>query len=109
MQQIPISLSISGQKLNHLFQFHRCRRLISTSVIPICFPDSTNIKGAMVTASSSPSSSNPNNNRGGSEFTTLKERITFEKEIKKSKFIAIAGPVSDERSAFTFLSEVINN
>ncbi|CAA2989384.1 IMPACT family member in pol 5'region [Olea europaea subsp. europaea] len=60
----------------------------------------------MVTASSSPSSSNPNNNRGGSEFTSLKERITFEKEIKKSKFIAIAGPVSDERSAFTFLSEV---
>ncbi|XP_022871321.1 uncharacterized protein LOC111390507 isoform X1 [Olea europaea var. sylvestris] len=106
MRQIPISLSISGQKLNHLFQFHHCRRLISTSVIPICFPGSTNIKRAMVTASSSPSSSNPNNNRGGSEFTSLKERITFEKEIKKSKFIAIAGPVSDERSAFTFLSEV---
>lgn len=49
----------------------------------------------MVTASSS-----------AGEFTTLQERVTFEKEIKKSKFIAIASPISDERSAFSFLSEV---
>lgn len=39
-------------------------------------------------------------------FTTIKERITHEKEIKKSKFIAIAGPITDERSATSFLSEV---
>lgn len=52
------------------------------------------------------SSSKPTNNPVGGAFTTLKERVTFEKEIKKSKFIAIAGPVSDERSSFSFLSEV---
>ncbi|WCJ31972.1 Ribosomal protein S5 domain 2-like superfamily protein [Euphorbia peplus] len=39
-------------------------------------------------------------------FTTIKERVSFEKEIKKSKFIAIAGPISDEQSAFSFLSQV---
>ncbi|XP_075483242.1 uncharacterized protein LOC142523354 [Primulina tabacum] len=52
------------------------------------------------------SSSKPTNNPVGGAFTTLKERVTFEREIKKSKFIAIAGPVSDERSSFSFLSEV---
>ncbi|KAL1540792.1 IMPACT family member in pol 5'region [Salvia divinorum] len=50
---------------------------------------------SMVTASS-----------GGGAFTTLKERVSFDKEIKKSKFIAIAAPISDERSAFSFLTEV---
>lgn len=39
-------------------------------------------------------------------FTTIQERVTFEKEIKKSKFIAIAGPISDEKSAMSFLSQV---
>ncbi|XP_042014913.1 IMPACT family member in pol 5'region-like isoform X1 [Salvia splendens] len=51
---------------------------------------------SMVTASSG----------GGGAFTTLKERVSFDKEIKKSKFIAIAAPISDEPSAFSFLSEV---
>uniref|UniRef100_M1BBZ1 Impact N-terminal domain-containing protein n=1 Tax=Solanum tuberosum TaxID=4113 RepID=M1BBZ1_SOLTU len=54
----------------------------------------------MVTTSSASSSSN----RGA--FTTLEERVTFEKEIKKSKFIAIAGHIPDEGSAQSFLSEV---
>lgn len=58
----------------------------------------------MVTTSSASSSSNPNNNRGA--FTTLKERVIFEREIKKSKFIAIAGHIPDEGSAQSFLSEV---
>ncbi|CAA0827871.1 Ribosomal protein S5 domain 2-like superfamily protein [Striga hermonthica] len=53
----------------------------------------------MVTGSSSA-------NSGDGAFTTLSERVTFEKEIKKSKFIAVAGSVSDERAAFAFLSEV---
>ncbi|XP_044470320.1 IMPACT family member in pol 5'region isoform X2 [Mangifera indica] len=39
-------------------------------------------------------------------YTTIKERVTFKKEIKKSKFIAIAGPISNEQSACSFLSEV---
>ncbi|KAJ8557486.1 hypothetical protein K7X08_003111 [Anisodus acutangulus] len=34
------------------------------------------------------------------------QRVTSEKEIKKSKFIAIAGHIPDERSAQSFLSEV---
>lgn len=48
--------------------------------------------------------SSSNNNSGA--FTTIKERITFEKDIKKSKFIAIAGSVSDDKSAMSFLSQV---
>lgn len=55
---------------------------------------------AMVTTAASSSSS------CGGAYTTLKERATFEKEIKKSKFIAIAGSISDEQSAFSFLSQV---
>ncbi|XP_029124663.1 uncharacterized protein LOC109818377 isoform X2 [Cajanus cajan] len=39
-------------------------------------------------------------------FTTLQDKVTFEKEIKKSKFIAIAGPISDQNSAMSFLSQV---
>lgn len=35
--------------------------------------------------------------------------MTFEKEIKKSKFIAIAGPVYNEQAANAFLSEVRDN
>ncbi|XP_021728156.1 uncharacterized protein LOC110695229 [Chenopodium quinoa] len=45
----------------------------------------------------------------GGAFTTLAERMTFEKEIKKSKFIAIAAPVYSEQSAHSFLSEVRDN
>nr|XP_027077765.1 uncharacterized protein LOC113701356 [Coffea arabica] len=52
------------------------------------------------------SDSNPNNNHKGGAFTTIKERVTFQKEIKKSKFIAIAGTISNERSAQAFLTEV---
>ncbi|CAN0858339.1 IMPACT family member in pol 5'region (Fragment) [Linum grandiflorum] len=44
--------------------------------------------------------------RNAGAFTTLKERVTFEKEIKKSKFIAISGSVSNEQSAFAFLNQV---
>ncbi|XP_020580913.1 uncharacterized protein LOC110025023 isoform X1 [Phalaenopsis equestris] len=39
-------------------------------------------------------------------FTTLKERSICEREVKRSKFIAIAAPISDVRSAHSFLSEV---
>ncbi|XP_014492735.1 uncharacterized protein LOC106755145 isoform X2 [Vigna radiata var. radiata] len=42
----------------------------------------------------------------GGAFTTIQERVTFEKEIKKSKFIAIASPIADEKSAMSFLSQV---
>ncbi|XP_019439228.1 PREDICTED: uncharacterized protein LOC109344955 [Lupinus angustifolius] len=39
-------------------------------------------------------------------FNTIQQRVSFQKEIKKSKFIAIAGPISDENSAMSFLSQV---
>ncbi|XP_022751125.1 uncharacterized protein LOC111299883 [Durio zibethinus] len=52
----------------------------------------------------STSSSSTANNEGA--YTTITETVTFEKEIKKSKFIAIAGPVSDEHSAHSFLNLV---
>ena len=39
-------------------------------------------------------------------YTTIKEIVRFEKEIKKSKFIAIAGPVTNEQTAFSLLSQV---
>ncbi|CAL8164267.1 unnamed protein product [Prunus armeniaca] len=54
---------------------------------------------AMVTTAASSSSN-------GGAYTTIKERVRFEKEIKKSKFIAIAGPIPDEQSAQSFLSQV---
>ncbi|VFQ95012.1 unnamed protein product [Cuscuta campestris] len=58
----------------------------------------------MVTASSSSSSSSDPNTQGA--FSTIEGRHTCEKEIKKSKFIAIAGHVSDQLQAESFLSEV---
>ncbi|CAH2076103.1 unnamed protein product, partial [Thlaspi arvense] len=42
----------------------------------------------------------------GAAFTTIREMVSVEKEIKKSKFIAIAGPISSEQSAQQFLSQV---
>ncbi|XP_006659501.2 IMPACT family member in pol 5'region [Oryza brachyantha] len=51
-------------------------------------------------SSSSPSSVSP------SPYTTLVGRVSCEREIKKSKFIAIAAPVPDERAAMSFLNEV---
>ncbi|CAK8561810.1 unnamed protein product [Lathyrus sativus] len=59
---------------------------------------------AKLKTSTMASSSSSSNNSG--EFTTIKERITFQKDIKKSKFIAIAGSVSDDKSAMSFLSQV---
>ncbi|KAI8550187.1 hypothetical protein RHMOL_Rhmol06G0085300 [Rhododendron molle] len=56
-----------------------------------------------ITACSSSSGGGGGNNPGA--FTTIKERVTFEREIKKSKFITVAGPISDEGSAHYFLSE----
>ncbi|XP_062191916.1 uncharacterized protein LOC133895534 [Phragmites australis] len=49
---------------------------------------------------SSPSSSTP------TPYTTLVGRVSCEREIKRSKFIAIAAPVPNERAAMAFLDEV---
>ncbi|XP_023735533.1 uncharacterized protein LOC111883432 isoform X2 [Lactuca sativa] len=64
---------------------------------------------SMVTATSSSSSSSvAATSTGGGAFTTIAERVSLERDIKKSKFIAIAGHIPDERSAQSFLSEVGN-
>ncbi|XP_016492254.2 uncharacterized protein LOC107811774 [Nicotiana tabacum] len=90
-------------KLNHhLYCRLRNHRLYFSPAI--LFSGTGKQMVATSSSSSSSSSSNPNSNKGA--FTTIKERATFEKEIKKSKFIAIAGHIPDERSAQSFLSEV---
>ncbi|KAL6647459.1 hypothetical protein ACP70R_014896 [Stipagrostis hirtigluma subsp. patula] len=55
---------------------------------------------ARAMSSSSSSSAAP------SPYTTLVGRVTCEREIKRSKFIAIAAPVPNERAAMSFLDEV---
>ncbi|KAM0948984.1 putative ribosomal protein S5 domain 2-type [Dioscorea sansibarensis] len=68
--------------------------------------------GSLAMAASSATQSIASNASGGSSgrtpspYTTLRERVSCEREIKRSKFIAIASPVHDERSAQSFLSEV---
>ncbi|XP_039042402.1 IMPACT family member in pol 5'region-like isoform X2 [Hibiscus syriacus] len=57
-------------------------------------------KATITTASSSSATTN------GGAFTTVKETVTLEKEIKKSKFIAVAGSISIEQSAHSFLNQV---
>ncbi|XP_050291275.1 uncharacterized protein LOC126732463 isoform X2 [Quercus robur] len=78
---------------SYYYHYQKLNHRISASLVAL-----VGAKRAMVTASSS--------SKGAGAFTTIKERVSFEKEIKKSKFIAIAGPISDEQSAFSFLSQV---
>lgn len=59
-----------------------------------------------VIVAASGKSSMASNSGSDSSFTTIKEIVSVEKEIKKSKFIAIAGPISTEQSAQMFLSQV---
>ncbi|PWA85102.1 ribosomal protein S5 domain 2-like superfamily protein [Artemisia annua] len=61
---------------------------------------------SMVTATATTSRTNTVASVSGGAFTTVSERVTIERDIKKSKFIAIAGHIPDERSAQSFLSEV---
>ncbi|GER49214.1 ribosomal protein S5 domain 2-like superfamily protein [Striga asiatica] len=75
------------------------RNSISAPILAFSRISTRSRRFSMVTGSSSA-------NSGDGAFTTLSERVTFEKEIKKSKFMAVACSVSDERSAFAFLSEV---
>ncbi|XP_025821308.1 uncharacterized protein LOC112897257 isoform X2 [Panicum hallii] len=57
---------------------------------------------AAARAMASPSSSSA----APSPYTTLVGRVSCEREIKRSKFIAIAAPVPNERAAMAFLDEV---
>ncbi|XP_074380456.1 uncharacterized protein LOC141721429 isoform X2 [Apium graveolens] len=69
------------------------------SLLSFILLSNNNKKRSMMTCSSS-------SNRAPGEFTTLKEEYRCDKEIKKSKFIAIAAPLFDESSAQSFLSRV---
>ncbi|KAE8706311.1 GPI ethanolamine phosphate transferase 2-like isoform X1 [Hibiscus syriacus] len=84
---MPVAITIPGYRYCHKLN-HRLSALSSAR------------KPMVTTASSSRATSN------GGAFTTIKETVTFEKEIKKSKFIAIAGPISSEQSAHSFLNQV---
>ncbi|RLM61083.1 IMPACT family member in pol 5' [Panicum miliaceum] len=57
---------------------------------------------AAARAMASPSSSSA----APSPYTTLVGRVSCEREIKRSKFIAIAAPVPNGRAAMAFLDEV---
>lgn len=106
--QFYSSLLLPCLNPNNFCHYVHLHHLTSSSAI-IFSVRNFSINRQMTTASRAAttySSSKPTNNHVGGAFTTLKERVTFEKEIKKSKFIAIAGPVSDERSSLSFLSEV---
>ncbi|KAF9620725.1 hypothetical protein IFM89_014246 [Coptis chinensis] len=46
------------------------------------------------------------NGSDSSSYTGITEQVTFEREIKKSKFIAIAGSITHEHSAHSFLNQV---
>ncbi|KAL3621709.1 hypothetical protein CASFOL_034369 [Castilleja foliolosa] len=89
------SMPIPIRNINKFY--HRHQKI--SHILTFFHLNTRNRRVSMVSRSSS-------SNSGGGAFTTLSERVTFEKEIKKSKFIAVAGSISDERSAFAFLSDV---
>ncbi|RLN03824.1 IMPACT family member in pol 5' [Panicum miliaceum] len=65
-----------------------------------CASASPSPAAARAMASTSSSSAAP------SPYTMLVGRVSCEREIKRSKFIAIAAPVPNERAALAFLDEV---
>ncbi|XP_039854428.1 IMPACT family member in pol 5'region-like isoform X2 [Panicum virgatum] len=67
-----------------------------------CASASASPSPAPTRAMASPSSSSA----APSPYTTLVGRVSCEREIKRSKFIAIAAPVPNERAAMAFLDEV---
>jgi hypothetical protein len=65
-----------------------------------CRSSAAAVDSARAMSSSSSTSSAP------SPYTTLAGRVRCEREIKRSKFIAIAASVPNERAAMSFLNEV---
>ncbi|XP_047072963.1 IMPACT family member in pol 5'region-like isoform X1 [Lolium rigidum] len=65
-----------------------------------CRSSAAAVDSARAMSSSSSTSSAP------SPYTTLVGRVHCEREIKRSKFIAIAASVPNERAAMSFLNEV---
>ncbi|XVF61532.1 hypothetical protein PTKIN_Ptkin08bG0136800 [Pterospermum kingtungense] len=89
---MPVGITTPGYRYCHKLNL-RLSATISSVVTS---------KKPMITSASG-SSSTPTN---AGAYTTIKETATFEKETKKSKFIAIAGPISNEQSAQSFLNRV---
>lgn len=81
----PMAVRRLPQYLNHQFRMPVTPLHLATRIV--------------MSASSSSS-------RENSSYTTLRNRSICEQKIKQSKFIAIAGPISDEQSAHSFLSQV---
>uniref|UniRef100_A0A7N0T134 Impact N-terminal domain-containing protein n=1 Tax=Kalanchoe fedtschenkoi TaxID=63787 RepID=A0A7N0T134_KALFE len=86
-------------------QWHPLRTTGSPNFIPKSLYSISAAAKTMSGPTSSGSGSSSSSYQGEA-YTTIRERVTFEKEIKRSKFIAVAGHISDERSAATFLSQV---
>ncbi|KAB2617529.1 hypothetical protein D8674_013398 [Pyrus ussuriensis x Pyrus communis] len=103
----PRNFNLSFQKYYQKvapIKFHQGIRIfVSIAGVGCCV--ATGANKAMVTTAAA-TSSNSNRSGGGGAYTGIKEIVRFEKEIKKSKFIAVAGPISDEQSAQSFLSQV---
>ncbi|CAL5013026.1 unnamed protein product [Urochloa decumbens] len=61
---------------------------------------------ASASSSLAPARAMASSSAAPSPYTTLVGRVSCEREIKRSKFIAIAAPVPNERAAMAFLDEV---
>ncbi|KAM7277250.1 hypothetical protein ACFE04_019116 [Oxalis oulophora] len=70
------------------------------------FHTHTRLYTSLLSTKGKPMATTASGSGGAGAYTTIKEITTFKKEIKKSRFIAIAGPISDPQSAHSFLAQV---
>ncbi|XP_015890601.3 uncharacterized protein LOC107425167 isoform X1 [Ziziphus jujuba] len=103
---MPVAITIPRGCHQYQHHFHKLGVIKHHYRIRISASSSFLGSGAAARRAMATTASSSSGGSGGGAFTTIKEIVTFEKEIKKSKFIAIAGPISDEQSAFSFLSRV---
>ncbi|KAH7566845.1 hypothetical protein JRO89_XS08G0244300 [Xanthoceras sorbifolium] len=91
-------MSVAATIPGYHYCCHRLNHRVPASLFSLTTTPTTTNTRLMTSGSSS------SNNAGA--YTTIQERVSYEKEIKKSKFIAIAGHISNEQSAQSFLSQV---
>ncbi|XP_030445368.2 uncharacterized protein LOC115667990 [Syzygium oleosum] len=101
-------MRINGYNHHHHHDFHHlvCRRISPSQLFAAAVGPRRSMAMAAAAAAPSAGTAGGSTGRRGGAYTTIRERVALERETKKSKFIAIAGPVSDEQSAFSFLSQV---
>ncbi|KAF5202817.1 Impact family member yigz [Thalictrum thalictroides] len=111
--QMTVKLLITPPSPQHslFFNFFKSKQPVLRLRVPSPFffffiPSSSSPfkKRTMVTSTSL--ANNNISDSSSSSYTTITETVTFEREIKKSKFIAIAGSITDDQSAHSFLSQV---